>query len=92
MKAKTDEKGVIVANIEGQNPVSASELLNILDIIAGVMFLRLKSKSEYGKARLSETIDELWKRVFVLKEKNIYRFVKQDFFIKYISLKLNVYL
>lgn len=92
MKAKTDERTDIVAIIEGQNPVSASEMFDILDIITGIMFLRLKTKSEYGKARLTETIDELWKRVETLKEKTIYKYVKHDFFVKCISHKLKGYL
>lgn len=93
IKAKTDTSGKVLCEMENQNPLRETEdPTETLDIIAGIMFLRMKSKDGYAKRKLSDCIEELFNRFFTISKYTIYSHVNQKFVIEYISNKLRIYI
>lgn len=93
IKAKTDTSGKIMVKIVGQNPIRETEdPTECLDIIAGIMFLRIKSKDLYAKAKLSACIEDLFRRYYELKKLTIYNCVPDSFVVSFLAKRLNRYL
>lgn len=93
IKAKTDTSGKILCEMENQNPIRETEdPTEPLDIIAGIMFLRMKSKDGYAKRKLTDCIEDLFRRYYELKKLTIYNCVPDSFVVGFLAKRLNRYL
>lgn len=79
--------------LEGQNPIGKNEtIFDILDMIACLVYMRTKLHEKEQKDRLSEVIDELFKRFYAIKEKDgLYRMINETFFVKYMARQMKKY-